>query len=295
VAPRAARQVLIDWLKAPLAGLFFYLWALNGWTAPQRIVTLSPHAAELVCAAGACERIVGVVDYTDFPPQLKHRPLVGNYAAINIEAILTLKPDLIITWRKGNPEGALAQLAQFGLPMIDSSPVKLEDIAKEIKRLGNILNTTDQANKVADLLQAQLDALKAHFYRPPVVSVFYEIWHQPLMTIGADQFISEAINLCGGRNIFSDIHKPAFSVNVEAVLARNPQVILIGGEAHTRDSWKSDWLKWPQLKATQTGQIYFVPPDLLQRPGPRLVAGTAVICYLLDQAKQNPALGRVDR
>ncbi len=285
MASRPAWRFLNLWKKAPLAGLFLYLWSLTSWGAPQRIVTLSPHAAELVCAAGGCDRIVGVVDYTDFPPQLKSRPHVGNYAAINVEAILALRPDLVVAWRNGNPAPALEQLKQFGLRIIDSHPVLLEDIPKEIKYLGNILKTNAHAENVAKILQAQLHALKARFQHPPTLSVFYEIWHQPLMTVGANQFITETIQLCGGRNIFSDLPKPAFKVSMEAVLARNPQVILIGGQPNKRASWKQAWLKWPQLSAVQSNHIYFVPPDLLQRPGPRLIAGAAIICHLLEQAK----------
>ncbi len=283
-----ARQLLmLQYHKAPVLGLFLWLWGSLSWSAttpPQRIVVLAPHAGELVCAAGACERIVGVVSYTDFPHQLNRLPKVGDYTRINYEALLKLKPDLIIAWQGGTPQPTLQQLKKMGFRLFLSNPEKLEDIPAEIQQLGHILDTQPHADKVATILKRQLDALKTRFYADQKVSVFYQLWFPPLMTIGARQFITQAIALCGGQNIFADIQHPAPTVNIEAVIARNPEVILLGGEKKRHPDWRRFWKKkWPMIKAVYNNRIYAVEGDLLQRPGPRLIAGAAQLCWQLKQ------------
>ncbi len=281
-----ARQLLmLQYYKAPVLGLFLWLCSINLWAemAPQRIVVLAPHAGELVCAAGACERIIGVVSYTDFPPQLNRLPKVGDYTRINHEALLKLKPDLVIAWQGGTPQPTLQRLKKMGFRLFLSAPEKLEDIPAEIQQLGHILGTQPHADKVATILKRQLDALKARFHTGQKVSVFYQLWFPPLMTIGAQQFITQAIALCGGQNIFADIQHPAPTVNIEAVIARNPEVILLGGEKKRHPDWRHFWKKWPMIKAVHDNRIYAVEGDLLQRPGPRLIAGTAQLCWQLKQ------------
>ncbi len=285
MAHRPARQILMHVAKAPLAGLFLWLWLATGWTAPLRIVVLAPHAGELVCAAGGCDRIVGVVDYTDFPPELKKRPRVGNYTAVDMERLLALKPDLVVVWDSGTPKSVIERLERFGLPLFHSHPHTLDDIPAEIETLGTVLGTQRTAATAAHILRAQLAALRHAFNHPPHPKVFYQIWDAPLITVGRDQFISQAIHLCGGRNLFADLSHPAPTVNIETVVRRNPDVILLGGNRDRQRQWLKAWQQWPQVTAVRQHWIYPMPADLLQRPGPRLIAGTAILCHVLEKTR----------
>ena len=249
-------------------------------------MVLAPHAAELVCAAGGCDRIVGVVDYTDFPARLKNLPHIGRYDSFDIAGILHLKPTLIIGWESGNPPALLNRLRQLGLPVWLSHPVRLMDIPTEIETLGQLLGTKETAHRTAGILRRQLKALRQQFDHPPRPTVFYEIWDQPLITPGGKQFISQAVRWCGGRNLFADVSTPSVTVSLEAVLRRAPQVILLGGNEERQTRWKQRWQAWPQLPAVQHGWIFPMPADLLQRPGPRLIAGTAVLCHALERVRQ---------
>nr|WP_294948730.1 cobalamin-binding protein [Sulfurivirga sp.] len=246
---------------------------------------LAPHAAELVCAAGGCDHIVGVVDYTDFPPQLKGLPRMGNYTAVDVERLLALKPDLVVVWDDGTPKSLIERLQRFGLPLFHSHPRKLDDIPAEIETLGGVLGTQKIATTAARILRAQLAALRRTFNHPPHPKVFYQIWNSPLITVGRDQFISQAIRLCGGRNLFADLSHPAPTVNIETVVRRNPDVILLGGNREKQRLWLKAWQQWPQVTAVRRHWIYPMPADLLQRPGPRLIAGTAILCHALEKTR----------
>ncbi|SIN95672.1 iron complex transport system substrate-binding protein [Sulfurivirga caldicuralii] len=275
-------------VKAPLAGLFLWLLCTTAvlGAPPQRIVVLAPHAGELVCAAGGCDRIIAVVDHTDFPAQLKKLPHVGSYAAVNIERLIQLRPDLVVYWSGGLSARVLQKLRMLNLPLLDVSPKRLEDIPQIIRQLGIRLGTQAQAKNVARVLTNQLKALLHTFGRRPPIRVFYEIWEPPLMTIGHGHFIDQAIHLCGGINIYDDVSRPSITVMEESLLARNPQVVLLGGEPTLQQRWLKTWQrKRAFMDVVKRGALFPVPADLTQRPGPRLIAGTAIICHALDLAR----------
>lgn len=279
-------------LKAPIAGLFLWLLCTTAALAdpPQRIVVLAPHAGELVCAAGGCNRIIAVVDYTDFPPQLKKLPHVGSYATVNIERLIQLQPDLVVYWSGGLSVKVIQKLQTLGLPLMDVSPQRLEDIPQVIRQLGIRLGTHEQAETIARILTNQLQALRNTFGRRPHIRVFYEIWEPPPMTIGHGHFIDQAIHLCGGINIYDDVSRPSITVMEESLLARNPQVVLLGGEPTLQQRWLKIWQrKRAFMDVVKNEALFAVPADLTQRPGPRLIAGTAIICHALDQARAKDA------
>lgn len=293
MAHRPAWEVLmIKPLKAPIVGLFLWLLCASAALAapPQRIVVLAPHAGELVCAAGGCDQIVGVVDYTDFPTRLKNLPRVGSYAAVNIERLLQLKPDLVVYWSGGLSDKRVQKLQALGLPLFDASPQRLDDIPKLIRQLGQRLHTSAHADRVAEVLTRQLTALQQQFGNKPPIRVFYEIWEPPLMTVGHGHFIDQAIHLCGGRNIYDDVKRPVMTIMKESLLTRNPQAVLLGGEPALQQRWLRIWKeKRAFLPVVRQSALFPVPADLTQRPGPRLIAGTAIICHAIDQARHRLA------
>jgi iron complex transport system substrate-binding protein len=173
---------------------------------------------------------------------------------------------------------------------MDVSPRRLEDIPRIIRQLGIRLGTQAQAETVARVLTHQLMAIRNTFGRRPPMRVFYEIWEPPLMTIGHGHFIDQAIHLCGGINIYDDVNRPSITITEESLLTRNPQVVLLGGEPTLQQRWLKIWQrKRAFMDVVKKEALFAVPADLTQRPGPRLIAGTAIICHALDQARAKGA------
>lgn len=251
----------------------------------RRIVSLAPHATELLFAAGAGERVVGAVEYSDYPPAAREVPHIGSYSALDMERILTLRPDLVVAWQSGNGPQALAQLRGLGLPLYISEPRRLEDIPASVERLGRLAGSSAVATSNSQQFRERLQQLKAKYSHKKAVTVFYEVWNQPLMSVNGEHLISHILRLCGGRNVFADLPALAPVLEVEAVLAADPEAIIASGMGEERPEWLDDWQRWPQLRAVREGKLYFVPPDLLQRPTPRTLDGAERICQALEQAR----------
>ena len=251
----------------------------------RRIVSLAPHVTELLFAAGAGDRVVGGVDYSDHPPAARKLRTVGSYTHVNVEAVLALEPDLVVGWRAGNRPEQLQQLEQLGLPVYRTDPQKLADIPAALRSLGRLAGTADQADTAAHAFEAGLAALAASHRAARRVRVFYQVWDQPLMTVGGGHWIDQAIALCGGENVFAGLRTSTPTVSLEAVLAAAPEVILAGGMGGKEPAWLAQWQQWPNLPAVRAGHLHAIDPDWLQRAGPRLLLGARAVCSALDQAR----------
>jgi iron complex transport system substrate-binding protein len=260
----------------------------------RRIVTLAPHATELLYAAGAGDRLVGTVEYSDFPPAASKVPRVGSYDRFDLEAISALKPDLIIAWETGNPAAQVAKLKALGLTVYSTQPNRMEDIAGQLEQLGRMAGTDATANGAAALFRRRLDALRHANAGKARVRVFYQIWTTPLMTVGGPQIITSAIELCGGENVFGHLAQMAPTVSIEAVLEANPEAIVATGMGDARPEWLNDWNKWPRMTAVRRGNLFHIHPDLMQRHTPRILDGAEQLCADLDIARSRrpPAEGR---
>ena len=251
----------------------------------QRIVSLAPHITEVLYAAGAGERIVGSVDYADYPPAAKSLPRVGGYSRLDLEAVVALKPDLVVAWQSGNAAAALTKLRALGLPVYVNQPGKMLDIAHSIEQLGRLAGTAAVADEAAARFRERHAQYAARYSGRPKVRVFYQIWKQPLTTINGKQIISDVIRLCGGENVFAELPVLAPTVTAEAVLAANPEVIAASGMGAARPEWLDDWRKWPSLTAVAKDNLYFVQPDLIQRHTPRVLDGAEQLCGHLETAR----------
>ena len=251
----------------------------------RRIVSLAPNITEVVYAAGAGDKLVGTVDFSDYPTAARKLPRVGSYARVDIEAVAALQPDLVLAWDSGNPPAAVAQLRKLGIPVFVTEPSTLDDIARDLERYGRLAGTDSLSTKAADEFRRKLGGLQARYAQRKSVRVFYEIWDEPLMTVNGTQIISDVIRLCGGANIFSNLPALAPTVSVESVLAANPDAIIAGGMGERNAAWLEPWKKWPRLKATAQGNLFFIDPNLLQRHTPRLLEGAAQLCAVLEQAR----------
>lgn len=252
----------------------------------ERIVSLAPHLTELLYAAGAGSKIVGAVEYSNYPEAAKQLPRIGSSAAFDLERIATLKPDLVVAWGSGNPPGLLAQLRRLGIPIFVSEPQRLEDIAPTLERLGTLAGTMETARAAAAAFEARRAQLAARHAGKRPITVFYEIWNQPLMTVGGTHIITAAMALCGGQNVFASIGQPAAAIELEAVLRADPETIVASGMGEEKPEWLDDWRRWPQLRAVKQDNLFFVPPDLLQRPTPRILDGAERLCAALDKVRQ---------
>lgn len=255
-------------------------------TPAQRIVSLAPHMTETLFAAGAGERIVGTVDYSDYPEAAKKIQRVGGYSRFDLEAIAALKPDLIVAWQSGNAAAHIDKLKAIGFPIYLSQPNRIEDVASEIERLGQLTGTTAIAQGAAAAFRERLATITTRYSKRSTVRTFYQIWKQPLMTIGKNQIISDAIRLCGGENVFSKLETMAPTVTVEAVIAANPEAIIASGMGDSRPEWLDDWKKWTSIEAVKRDNLFFVPPELIQRHTPRILEGTERLCQHLETVRE---------
>jgi iron complex transport system substrate-binding protein len=248
----------------------------------QRIVTLAPHLAELVFAAGAGDRLVGTVAWTDYPPAAAALPHIGDAFRLDLEALAALQPDLVLGWKGGNPDHLLEQLAARGYRVVSLEPRQLDDIGSHLVEIGRLAGTEAAAREAAAIYRVDLYALRSAQAGKPELRVFYQVSWRPLYTVGGAQLISEVISLCGGRNVFADLGELAPAVDMEAVIARDPEVILT---AEGRDVDLEEWRRWPGISAVARGHLYTVDGDLVVRASPRILEGTRQVCAALDLAR----------
>lgn len=245
----------------------------------RRVVSLAPHATELLYAAGAGDRVVGVVRGSDHPAPARALPVVGDAHALDVERILAMEPDLVVTWPWTTP-GQVEKLRARGIAVYTSDARTLDDIASGIERLGELAGTREAAGAAARAFRAQLAAARPATQAPPT-RVFYQIWHQPLFTVGGHHLISRAIAHCGGENVFAALDVPAPQVSTEAVIAARPQVIVAGTDGARRLEWVDAWQRWPGIPAVADRRLHVVDANLLHRPGPRFAEGVAQLCAVL--------------
>jgi iron complex transport system substrate-binding protein len=251
----------------------------------RRIVSLAPHITETLYAAGAGERMVGAVEYSDYPEAAKKLPRIGGYSRLDLEAIAALKPDLAVGWASGNSPAHIEKLRALGIPVYLAQPERIDDVAANLERYGDLAGTQTTARAAAATFRGRLQELRTQYGTRPKVRTFYQIWKQPLMTVGGAQVISDAIRLCGGENVFADLKPLAPKVTIEAVLAVDPEVIVASGMGESRPEWLDDWRQWKAMTAVKRDNLFFIPPDILQRHTPRLVEGAARLCAHLETAR----------
>ena len=254
----------------------------------KRVISLSPHITELLYAAGAGERVVGVVSFSDYPPQAKKLPLIGSNDKFDLEAIVSLKPDLIVAWQNGNPKSQVEQLIKLGFKVYITEPREFEDIAKDIKQIGQLLGTQRIADQAAANFSRELQDIRRQYAGRAPVRVFYQVWNNPLFTVNGEHLISKVINLCGGVNVFSDLRVLSPQVSIESVIAKNPDVIFYGSH-ETREDWALGWRQWKNIKAVANQHLFGIHADLIVRHTPRILQGAKQMCEALDQVRASQA------
>jgi iron complex transport system substrate-binding protein len=252
----------------------------------RRIVSLAPHATELLFAAGAGAHIVGVAEFSDYPPEAKHIQSVGSGVSLDLERIIALKPDLVVGWNNGMAATQLARLEPLGIPIYKSEPYDFAAIAHSLERLARLTGTDAAGNAAAAAFRARLQRLRDTYQKRRTVRVFYQIWRSPLMTLNGAHLVSSALRLCGGENIFAGLPQLAPTVSIEAVLKADPEAII--ASSGEQEDILAAWRRFPTLKAVARDNLMTIDGELVNRAGPRILDGTEALCQRLEAARGKP-------
>jgi len=265
--------------------------ALELERAPQRIITLAPHLAEIAFAVGAGARLVGVSSYSDYPDEASRIPVVANNGRLDLERILRLRPDLALAWMSGNPTLEIERLERRGIPVFATEARRLADIPRVLRLIGSAVGADAQAARTAHDAEARIESLAVRYQQRPRLRVFVEVWHQPLMTVNGAHLISDVVRLCGGQNVFADAPMLTPSVSREALLAARPQVVImssgLGTESEQNERWRASAGALPAVRA---GALYAIDPGLLHRQGPRLLDAAQMLCDKLELARKSAGI-----
>lgn len=248
--------------------------------AVERVVSLAPSMTEIMLELRAADLLVGVLDGGERPAALAGVASVGRFGTLELETLLSLKPNLLLLSPGSLPEAQRRQLEDIGIPLYLGEPRNLEQLAEQFAEIGARVGRAERGRQLREQFRDGMAGLRGRYHRERPLAVFYQVWHQPLYTIGAQQIIGDALSVCGAHNVFEDIRLPAPQVNIETVLARAPQVIL-GGSGAELEHWRA----WPQLPAVRLNQLWSVPDKGIERPSFQMLAATERLCEMLVKAK----------
>ena len=251
----------------------------------RRVISLAPDLTELMFAAGAGSRVVGTVEYSNYPEAAKAIPRVGDSASLDLERIVALKPDVILVWQSGDAQRQLDKLLSLGIPVFYSQSHHLSDVARSLEKLGRLAGTEAIASTVAGAFLAREAELRERYAARPPVRVFYQIWEKPLMTVNNDHLISDVIRLCGGQNVMGELKQLVPVISTEAVLEADPEVIAGATAEPDMRGDLDNWKAWPRLLAVKRDNLFVIPTDLISRQTPRILDAAQQLCEDLDKAR----------
>jgi iron complex transport system substrate-binding protein len=253
----------------------------------QRIISLAPHMTELLFAAGAGDRIVGTTEYSDYPAAATKIPRIGSSSLLDMERIVTLKPDLVVAWLHGTSANQLEKLRSLGVPIFHNEPRTLADIPRALLQLGLLSGTESEAKVVADAFSARAAMLRARYADRSPVTLFWQVWARPLLTINGRHLINDVVDLCAGSNIFARLSPLVPAVSVEAVIEADPEAIVTTGSdaSADRDDGLGMWRKFSHLRATSHHNLIVLDADMIHRASPRILDGAAALCAQLENVR----------
>jgi cobalamin transport system substrate-binding protein len=275
----------------PAAGRAFPVIDPTGRTvtlraAPRRIVSLVPSVTEILFAIGAQDRLVGVTDFCDFPPEARQKPRVGGMVAPSLEAIVALRPDLVVVTSAGNREETFEQLRRLRIPVYQVAPQSIEEVLTAIVRLGEVTGPAEAGVTLAAALRRRIEGVAARVAPFPRPRVLYVLWPDPLIVPGRGAVISELIRLAGGDSVTADVPEAYPRYSAESAIAKSPQVIFLARHGSAQVPATVDpiarekWERFGGLPAIRTGRLHAVDGNLLHRYGPRMVDGLEMLAQL---------------
>ncbi|CAM4100172.1 Vitamin B12-binding protein [Pseudomonas reidholzensis] len=251
---------------------------------PLRVVSLAPSMTEIMLELQADDLLVGVLDGGERPAALAQLPSVGRHGQLDMERLLSLKPDLLLLWPGSVAAAQRDQLRRLGIATFSAEASSLAQSLEHIEAIAVRVGRAEQGRGYVAGLRERLQGLRERYRRERPLTVFYQVWDTPLYTLGGQQIVSDALTVCGARNVFADLPQPAPLVSVESVLARDPEVILAGDEAQLQ-AWKA----WPRLRATAGKHLLVVPDKGLERPSGQMIEAIATLCALLEASAPEPS------
>jgi iron complex transport system substrate-binding protein len=251
----------------------------------RRIVSLAPGATEMLFAAGAGAQLIATVAYADQPAAARRVPRIGDSNAIDMERLLVLKPDVVVYWPGGNNPAQVAQLKRLGFPLYGQQVNRLGDLGASLRRLGALAGTAAMAQQRAGQIEEQLAQLRARYSKLSPVTALLETWNQPLYTVGGQQLMSDALVVCGAVNVFGELPQLSPAVQVEAVITRNPELIIAASPPGAGAQWLQAWRNFPSLKAVRSGNLLDFEDQALSRLGPSVLDATAALCAQIAAAR----------
>ncbi len=251
----------------------------------HRIVALSPHLVENLFAIGAGPRIVATVTHSDYPAAAAGIEVIGSFDGFDIERVLEISPDLVVGWLSGNRLTDLEQLERLGIPVFLSEPRSPGDVARELISLGRLTGLDAAAARTASAFTEAIARTRSSFSTRSTVRVFYQVWNEPVITLGGQHMLSALISDCGGVNVFQAVAELAPTVSVESVLERDPDVIIASGESESRPPWLDAWKRFEFLRPVRRHALFHIDPNLVQRHTTRLADGFARLCELIDAVR----------
>ncbi len=253
----------------------------------QRVVTLAPNLTELIYAVGAAETLVGVSAWSDYPPPARQLPVVGDAFNVDHERLLLLNPDLMLVWESGTPAHTIEKLRELGYTVEAIRTRSLADVSAAMRRIGRLTGHAREAERAAAIFDDGLQSLRQAQAGSDRITVFYQVSARPLYTVNGEHYVSELIEICGGHNVFEGLSELAPAISVEAVVERNPEVMLASTDAGTEGF--AVWERWPEMRANRYGNQYLLPADEIARATPRLLLAGAAVCTALQQARKKRA------
>lgn len=266
-----------------LAGLLCWVPALGAGPAtnPQRIVTLIPSLGELAAEIlESTDRIVGVSEYTDYPESLKSKPVVGPYHKANLEAVVGLKPDLVLASEDGNAKDQVERLRELRIPVLVVKTSTFKDVTDSFVSVGRVLGKAARGNELAKTFRKRLSEIEARGKKRKPVTVLFQIGDEPLVVAGKGTFLTEALDVVGAKNVYADSRDPYPRVAYEDAVKRNPERILIlemNAEKEAFAKMIRQWERFPNLQAVKAKQVRSFRADELMRPGSRLLDGVEIL------------------
>ena len=255
-----------------------------------RLISLAPNLTEIAYAAGAGAMLVGTVEFSDYPAAAKTVPRVGDAWRVDPEAVLALRPDVVLVWPTGTPETTISRLRALGLNIVEVPTQSLADVPRALRQVGRLAGTSAVAERAARDFEARVAQQRAQYAKRSPLTVFIQIDDEPIYTVNGRHVISEIVELCGGRNVFAGLPQLAPAISAEAVLAADPQVILSTDDTIAEPM--TLWERWPRMRAVREGHVFRLPSDLVTRASPRLAQGVEVTCAALERARARGALAR---
>lgn len=255
----------------------------------RRIVSLAPNVTELLFSAGAGDRVVGAVQYSNYPQAAKSIPRIGNGGELNLERIVALRPDLVVGWASGNSKLAIVRLRDLGFPVYLTQARELQDIARDVVQLGRLAGTESIARRATSAFLRRYEALRSRYTGRPTVRVFYQVLDPELITVNGDHIVSDILRLCGGVNTFASLPVLAPVINEETVLRADPEAIVAGGTRDAWRLWKERWNERTTVTAVKRGAMYLIPADLIHRDTLRVLDGAERVCEALEDARRRRA------